>query len=1042
MSIYEIAVKKPVTTSLIFIGIFVLGLFSLTRLSTSLMPDIETNNIMVLTSYNGASAEDIETNITKPLENVLNGISNLKHITSKSQDNISVITLQFEAGTDIAEATNDVRDKLDFISNLLPDEVGRPMIFKFGSNDIPVTVLSAEAKQSTGSLKKILENQLTNRLARIDGVGTVLVVGTVNREIQIYCDPYKLQAYNIPIAQIAQIVGAENRNISTGLIDVGSQTNSLRVQGELRDPKELESLVIANYQGHNVYLRDVARVVDTEAERQQEIYANNNRGAIIVVRKQADANAVKISQAIAKALPEIRSGLPSDVKVKYVVDTSTFIVKTIDSLKSTIFITFLVVMLVVLFFLGRWRATIIIVITIPISLIGAFIYLMATGNTLNIISLSSLSIAIGMVVDDAIVVLENITKHIERGSYPKQAAVHATNEVGISVIASTLTMLAVFLPLTMVQGFTGILFRQLGWIVSIVMIVSTIAALSLTPMLCSLLLKRNPKQSRLQKKIFTPIDKFLDKVDTYYGRFLHWGVHHRTLVILGTLGLFILTLMMSPLLKTEFMPEADNSYLTATVELPVGTNMPIAKEVGQRIYDRWIKEVKEIDVCTMTAGQADEDNSMSAINENGNNILSFYINLLPRSERERGIGEISAQLRKIVDDFPEVSSYTIGSGQGGGATGQANVKIDIFGHDFLETDKVAKKLLDDLHKSKACAEANISRKDYKPEYRIEFDRQKLADNGLNISSAASFVKAGLTGNIASYYREDGEEYKIRVHLDPKFRESMTDISNIMIYTPQGKGIRLGDLANIVERDTPPTIDRKDRSRVVTVTASVAKGAALSDLVKDTNKSMKSMQIPSGITYTIGGTYEDQQKSFADLGTLMLLIILLVFIVMAAQFESLVDPFVIMFAIPFAISGVIIGLLLSGKPFGAMALIGLIMLMGIVVKNGIVLIDYTRLCRERGMGILQAVTTAGKSRLRPVLMTTLTTILGMVPLAIGIGEGSELWQPMGITVAWGLAFSTLITLIIVPTVYASISGIGVKRERKRLEKKLKVKHHKA
>ncbi len=1034
MSIYESSVKKPVTTILIFVAIMVLGIFSLTKLNIDFLPKIETNTVMVATTYSGVGAEDIENNISKPLENALNGISNLKHISSKSQDNVSLITLEFNAGTDITEATNDIRDKLDAFSSMLPDDASKPMIFKFGTEDIPVVILAAEAVESAPGLQKILENNVSNRIERIDGVGTVMVVGAINREIHVYCDPYKLQAYHITLGQIAQMVGAENRNISAGQIDLGNNTNALRVKGEFTDPYELGQIVIANYQGKNIYLSDVARLEDSEPEQKTSTYTNGKRSSILIVRKQSDANSVKISKQIAKILPEIQATLPADVKITYAMDTATFINGTINSLTETILITFIVVMLVVLIFLGRWRATFIIVLTIPISLIGSFIYLMVTGNTLNIISLSSLSIAIGMVVDDAIVVLENITKHMERGSHPKQAAIHATNEVGISVVASTLTMLAVFLPLTMVTGLTGILFRQLGWIVSIVMIVSTVGALSLTPVLCSQMLKRKPKQTKLHAKIFTPIERWLDRLDELYTRLLSKAVRHRTATILIMLGIFIASIAIGPLLKTEFMPASDTTSLTGTVELPVGTSTREATRVGEEIYRKWKAEVPEMISCTMSTGQADENSGMGALNASGTHLITYYIGLKEIKDRDRKSAEIAEQMRGILETFHQVKNYKISTQEGMGGNGSA-VSIDIFGHDFAQTDAVARQLAEKLRQSKYCAEALISRKDYKPEYRIRFDRNKLAEHGLNISTAGAYVHGSIQGNIATFFREDGEEYKVRVHIDPKYRQDFNAIRNIMITGMQGTQVRLGDVADIVEESTPPSIDRKDRQRVVSVNLTQAPGAALSDLVNETKQALKKVQIPDGVSYDIGGTYEDQQKSFGDLFTLMGLIVLLVFIVMAAQFESLLDPFVIMFSIPFAITGVILGLLITGIPFGVMGLIGMIMLMGIVVKNGIVLIDYTRLCRERGMSILESVVAAGRSRLRPVLMTTLTTVLGMVPMALGIGEGSEMWQPMGVTVAFGLAVSTMVTLLLVPTVYAVSSGIKLKRSRRKHHKKL-------
>lgn len=497
MSLYSSAVKKPITTALCFVAIVIIGLFSLSRLSIDLLPDIETNTIMVMTAYPGASASDIETNVTKVMENTLNTVTNLKHITSQSKENLSIVTLEFEYGTDIDVATNDVRDKLDIVETSLPDNVENPIIFKFGTDDIPILILSVTAEESMPALYKILDDKVANPLKRIGGVGSVSVTGAPEREIQVYCDPQKLEAYNLTVEGISGIIAQENLNTPGGSIDIGSNTYSLRVQGEFTDAKQMEDIVVGTYGDKTIFLKNVARIEDSVKERAQEAYNNGLQGGMVIIQKQSGANSVNISNAVLKRLPAIQKDLPSDVKLDIIINTSTNIENTIGSLVETVAVTFVIVMLVVLVFLGRWRATFIIVITIPISLIASFAYLLISGNTLNIISLSSLSIAIGMVVDDAIVVLENVTNHIERGSAPKQAAIHGTNEVAISVIASTLTMLAVFLPLTMITGMAGILFRQLGWIVSIIMIVSTVCALSLTPMLCSQWLRLDPKKGKL-----------------------------------------------------------------------------------------------------------------------------------------------------------------------------------------------------------------------------------------------------------------------------------------------------------------------------------------------------------------------------------------------------------------------------------------------------------------------------------------------------------------------------------------------------------------
>ncbi|MCD8193197.1 MAG: efflux RND transporter permease subunit, partial [Tannerellaceae bacterium] len=915
-----------------------------------------------------------------------------------------------------------------------PDDAENPIIFKFGTDDIPILLLYVNAEESLPALYKILDDRVANPLARIKGVGAVSISGVPQREVQVYCDPYKLEAYGMTIESISALIAQENRNTPGGTIDIGSNTYSLRVEGEFTDASQMLDLVIGAVDGRTIYLRDVAEVIDTVEERAQESYSNGRRGGIIVIQKQSGANSVNISKVVKKRLPDIQASLPSDVELGVIVDTSNNILNTIDSLVETILVTFIVVMLVVLVFLGRWRATFIIILTIPISLIAAFAYLLASGNTINIISLSSLSIAIGMVVDDAIVVLENITTHIERGSRPKEAAVHATNEVAISVIASTLTMLAVFLPLTMATGLAGILFEQLGWISSIIMIVSTIGALTLTPMLCSKLLRLDPKKGRLFVLFYTPIEKGLGKLDVWYAGFLSWAVRHRKTVITGAVLIFAGTLMLVPLVKTEFFPPSDNSRVAITVELPIGTRQEITRDLALRINDEFREKYPEIRVLNFSEGQADTDNTWAQLSDNGSHIISFNINLVDPKDRKRGLLEICDLMRQDLMAYSEIKEYKVQAGGGdGGMSGEATVDVEIYGFDFALTDAVAAELSQRMQTIKGCSQVNISRKDYVPEYQIDFDREKLALNGLNMTTAALYLRNRVNGSTASYYREVGDEYDIRVRLAPQFRQSVDDLENIMIYNNAGQGIRVRDLGVVVERMTPPTIERKNRERVITVSGVVGQGAALSQIVEGTLAELKQMDMPSEVTWAIGGTYEDQQDTFGELAILMALIIILVFIVMAAQFESLTDPFVIMFSIPFAITGVVLGLIITNTPLSVMAFIGLIMLMGIVVKNGIVLIDYTILCRERGMSILTSVVTAGKSRLRPVLMTTCTTVLGMIPMAVGTGEGAEIWRSMGMTVAWGLAVSTLITLVIVPVVYSSFAATGLKRRRRKLAK---------
>ena len=1034
MSIYRTAVNKPVTTALVFIAFAIFGIFSFMKTSIAQFPDFDANVILVMSSYPGASAADIETNLTKVLENGLNGVSDLKDMTSKSKENISIITLEFNYGVDIEEATNNVRDKLDMISSTLPDQASTPVIFKFSADDMPILILSATADESLPGLDKILDDKVTTPLSKVKGVGTVSVSGAPTREIQVYCDPDKMQAYGLSIAAVSNIIAAENRNIPSGSIDIGSETFSLRIQKEFKDPSELLNIVLAYRNGNAVYLRDVATVNDGQQEKEQQAVTNGRRSAQIVIQKQTGANTVDVINGVFKEMKSIEPTLPSDIHIETVIDSSSNIINSINSLKETIIITFLVVMLVVYVFLGRWRATFIIILSIPISLMASLVYLFATGNTLNIISMSALSIAIGMVVDDSIVALENITTHIERGEKPKEAAVHGTEEVGISIIASTLTMLCVFLPLTLITGMSGIMFRQLGWIVSIIMIVSTCGALCLVPMLCSRMLRADRKKNKLHDILFTPIDKSLNAISDGYAKVINWAVRNRKTVIFGAFGIFLaVVLLLGPALKTEYFPHADQGRLTVSLELNAGTSQEVTGEFARNFYNRVRSEIPEIQICSYTFGQADSDNSFASMQTNGSNIISMNINLGSMENRKRSASEIADIIRADIKEYPEIHKGTVSEGMGG-MGGAASVAVEIYGYDFQTTDQIANELRDKMLNNPAFAQVTLSRDQYTPEYQVDFDRVKLAANGLNSTTAAAAVSAAMSGTVGSYYREDGEEYDIRVRYSPGFRTSVSDIENIIIYNAAGNGIRIKDLGTVIETEVPPTIERKNRQRMITVTGIIDGSHAMSDGVTAASQIIKDTDIPSELDVVIAGDYEDQKDMFADLITLMVLIIILVYMVMASQFESFMSPFVIMFSVPFAFVGVILGLWLTNTALGVMAMIGILILIGIVVKNGIVLIDYLILLRERGMGILDAAVAAARSRLRPILMTTLTTVLGMIPMAIGTGEGSEMWKSLGITVAWGLSISTVVTLVLIPTIYCVFATRQEKNKQKKLAKK--------
>lgn len=1035
MKIYETSVRKPISVALIFIGIIVFGLYSLKNLGVDHYPDIEVPYISVITMYPGGNAEDIETNITRVLEDQLNSVDNLEKITSKSSDNVSMVTLEFEYGCDLTEAANDVRDVVSRTQSLLPDEVEYPTVMKFSSSMMPIMMLSVTADESYTALAKILDDKMVNELNRVNGIGSVAVIGAREREVQVNVDPNKLEAYGLTIESLGQLIASENINIPAGSLDLGTQTFNLKTDLEFDDSRDLLDIVVSNVGGRTVMLRDVAEIVDTLEEATMDERINGRQGVRIMIQKQTGSNTVEIIEEVQERLKDIIPTLPPDCKVETIFESSREIKDAINSLFETIMYAFIFVILVVMVFLGRWRATFIICLTIPISLICAFIYLFATGSTLNIISLSALSIAIGMVVDDAIVVLENITTHIERGSNPKEAAIYATNEVWLSVIATTLVVVAVFMPLTMIPGMAGVMFKELGWIVTIVVCVSTTAAITLTPMLSAYLLKIEGGEHTYKGIgiIYKPIDMFLRWLDNIYEKALRFVVRWRKTTIAVLMLFFIGSLMLLKQVPTEFFPPVDNGRITMSVKVEQNTHVDHTVKVARQIDQIIAEKYPYIYMVSTSAGANSSNNAFAAMQTTGSHIINYNVRMPRLSDMERPtIFEIADGLRRELAAIPEIREFTVtpGGGGGPGGGGSSTVEIKVFGHDMNTAMATAKELQTKMSQLSTMRDAQLSREDLQPEFNVRFDRDKLAYYGLNAATVAQFIRNRIYGYECTKYREDGDEYNIVVRYAEPYRESIEDVENITLYTAQGRAIKLKEVATIYEDFASPEIERENRQRVVTVSGSVGAGVALGEAVSEVNAMLADYEVPTGLDLELGGSIEDQGEAFSDIGMLLILIVILVYIVMATQFESLAYPFIIMFTIPFAMSGVFIALWISSTPLSLIALIGAIMLVGIVTKNGIVMVDYMNLLVERGSNVADAVIAGGKSRLRPVLMTSLTTILGMVPMAMGIGEGSETWQPMGISVVGGLLVSTFLTLFIVPALYAMMEG---RKERKAARK---------
>jgi len=1027
MSIYGTAVRRPITTIMIFIGVMVLGVYSLTKLPIDFYPDIDFPAISVLTIYSGASAADIEINVTDIIEDNLNTVSNLKEITSVSRDNMSVVICEFEWGTNLDEASNEIRDAISFAEQLLPEGADAPALFKFSSSAMPILFYTVTAEESYPAIEQILEEKVINPLNRIEGIGSVGIIGAPGREIQVDIDPRKMESYNLTVEQIAAVLNAENLNLPAGNLEMGMMDYPLRVQGEFSDSHMLNDIVLASFNGQTIYLKDVATVKDTIRDISFDERIDGKTGLRIIIQKQSGANTVQVARDVNKMMPQLIKTLPEDITITAFMDASETIVASINNLTKTLMFAGIFVILVVLFFLGRWRATFIIILTIPISLIVAFIYLYISGSTINIISLSSLSIAIGMVVDDAIVVLENITKHVERGSRPREAAIYATNEVWLAVIVTTLTVVAVFLPLTLIGGMTGELFRPLGFVVTITVVTSTITAITLTPMLASQLLKLRSKTSRNPRLSYDrTIGRILDRMDGFYERSLRFSLRNRGIIIIVSLLIFLGSIALASRMGFEFMPESDQARIGASVELQTGLRVDETLKVARKI-DRFIEEqIPETDMYNTSAGADDQGGIMSLFMESGSNRINYNISLVSKDERDRTVWELSNLLMEYLETIPEIVNYDVmpNGGMGGGMMGN-NVAIEIYGYDFDITSDIARALVDSISTIEGATNITVSRDPEKPMLQIVPDREKIAMHGLNTYTVANAVRNRVTGPYLSSYREEGEEYDIVLRFVEEERDEISDIQNIALFNRNNELIRLREVARVEEYLSPPNIEHANRERVLTISVTPYK-IPLNKLAEQIQGKINHMDIPPEVYLEMGGAVEDLADSMMDLTLLLVLSLVLTYLVMASQFESMKMPFIIMFSIPFAFSGVILAHLVTGLTMSVISMVGGVMLIGIVVKNAIVLVDYINLMRERGYKLKEAIVLSGRSRLRPVLMTTFTTLLGMLPLAMSRGEGAEIWSPMGISVIGGLIFSSLVTMILVPVMYQ----IFLRKEEKR------------
>ncbi|SMB88442.1 hydrophobic/amphiphilic exporter-1, HAE1 family [Desulfonispora thiosulfatigenes DSM 11270] len=1022
MKLSDLSVRRPVLIFMIVLAILMLGAVSMTQLAIDLFPEMDVPVALTIVEYDGVGPEEMEKLVTKPLEEQLSTINGVKTVRSQSTLGSSVVITEFNWGTDMDNNTIKMREKVDFIKAYLPEDVSEPMIFKMDLNMFPIMMLGVTGDGDLAQVKQTVENKIKPRLERIAGVASVDVSGGKTREIQVEVSPYMLQAYGLSIQDISNIIRGENNNFSVGSVEQGKKDYLVRVKGEFKEIKEIEEILIPLKTGETIALKNLAQIKNTYEEQKSYSLLNGQPSISLNIQKQSDANTVKVSDAVQEELETLKNELPGNIKIEMAMDQAEFIRKSIDGVKQNGYIGALLAVVVLFLFLRSVRSTLIVGTAIPISIIATFILIYFSGLTLNMMSLGGLALGIGMMVDSAIVILENIYRYREEGYSRFEAAKLGASEVGSAVVASTITTICVFLPIVYVEGIASQIFRPLALTVTFSLIASLLVALSLVPMLSSKLLVVDIKKEK-PKNIFQKIGglwvKFLDGLDNFYSMNLKWAINHKFIVIVVTIAGLVGSAFLIPKVGMEFMPAQDNGMFTVQAKLPNSTVLGETSKIATQV-EASIAEIKEVDSIFMSVGSG---GGMATGNfGSGSNMISITGNLVPLTERTRSVQDIMDEIREKNKNLAGVALSV--TAEGGSMGSGSPIDITIKGHDLDVLKNLEEQFAQKIETVEGTREITTSLEEGVPELTVNLDREKASLYGITSSQLSGAIRMGLQGATSSKYRTGGDEINIKVFLPEKDRGRIDDLNRLMVSSPMGVNVPVEEIATLKYETGPTTISRVDQSRTVSITGDIA-GRDLKSVTEDIQKAVKEIPLPSGYQVEFGGSNKDMIESFTSLGLALIMAIFLVYMVLAAQFEALLYPFIIMFSLPPTLIGVVGGLLLTGKTFSVISFIGVIMLAGIVVNNAIVLVDYIGVLRSRGMEKTEAILKAGPTRLRPILMTTLTTVLALLPQALGIGEGSEVSAPMAIVVVFGLSFSTIITLILIPVVYSILDSFAQK-----------------
>lgn len=1027
MSLPEFSIKRPITVLMAVMVCLLLGTIAFTEIPVDLMPEVNFPTLSITTDYEGVGPEEIETLVSRPMEQIVAAAPGVERVTSTSSEGRSSVRVEFVYGMDIEVAADEVRSRLDRGRRTLPDEIEPPTIFKFDVTQFPIMFLTvATDDMDPRELRMFTEKNILYRFERIKGVGQVRVGGGLRREIHIDLNLEKLRALDLSVAQVVNTVRNENLNRPVGPVKEGRFDVLLRTSGEFDNVGQILNVALTSRGGVPVYVRDIAEVEDSHPDIRHYVGVNGKEALRLIMFKQSGSNTVKVSEAVWDEVEQIHRDYPG-IRIEKTMDTADFINAAIRNVEAAAGVGAVLAVFVLVLFLRSLSSTLIIGVAIPISVVSTFALMFFNGFTLNIVSFGGLALGVGMLVDNAIVVLENIYRHREDGKPTREAALVGSREVGTAITASTLTTIAVFVPVMFIGGYAAQTFQQLAYVISFSLLCSLAVALTVVPALCS----RRTGTGKGGLRILRHAERAMDAMATNYGEAIRWSLKNRSIVTAIAVALFVCSIWLSGLVGVELEPQVDEGQIRINLESEPGTRAEVTKEIVDRMEAIIMERVPEVDYIMTEAGSDSPFRSIAT------HIGELRITLVDQSQRERSAREITNMLRPLllavapgVQLRTRISSGNFGRRRGGGGGSDDRLQVTIRGFSPVTTQQLALQVRDAMLRVPGVAEAEVSRRPGSPEMLVRVDRLKAASMGMSVAAVADTLETAVGGRRSTFYREEGDEYDIVVRLREEDRLELAQVGRIPLRTPGGELIYAEDVVQLNRQEGPIEISRVDQERIVYVSGTIA-DRDLGSIIADLRTELATINRPDGYEFRFGGEWEDQQESFRELTFAAVLALLLVYMVMAAQFESLRDPFIILFSVPLAAIGVVTMLVITETTFNMQGFLGVIVLVGIVVNNAIVLIDYTnQLRRDHGLGIFESAITAGSRRLRPILMTTVTTVLGLTPMALGLGEGSELQVPMARVVIGGLLTSTLITLVFIPVVYATLEELAERLANRR------------